>query len=75
MQMANPGPTFKNFNGRYKPHCLPPCLNQLHRMPGGGGGTQSGKEGTDCSLTAGQRWLSRPAMAEKGGLYFYYIVG
>ena len=33
---------------------------------GGGGATQSGK-GIDCGPTAGEWWLSRHALAKKGG--------
>ena len=41
----------------------------------GGGGVLSLRKGTDCSPTTGERWLSRPANAKKGGLSLYYIVG
>ena len=42
--------------------------------PGGGGCTQPGK-GRAQGPTTGERWLSRPAAAKKGGLSLYYIVG
>ena len=32
------------------------------------GGLLSLEKGTDCGPTAGERWLSRPAAAKKGGL-------
>ena len=41
-------------------------------IPGGALGLE---KGTDCGPTAGERWLSRPAPAKKGGLSFYHIVG
>ena len=44
----------------------------------GGGGALGVEKGTDCGLTAGERWLSRPATAKKGGLSglsLYHIVG
>ena len=31
-----------------------------------GGGVLSLEKGTDCGLTTGERWLSRPATAKKG---------
>ena len=50
------------------------------KMPGGGRpgmgvGVLNLEMGTDCSLTARERWLSRPAMAKKRGLSLYHIVG
>ena len=39
------------------------------------GGVLSLEKGTDCGPTAGERWLSRPATAKKGGLSSYHIVG
>ena len=41
----------------------------------GGGGVLNLEKSTDCSATAGERWLSRPTMAKKGGLSLYDIVG
>ena len=45
----------------------------------GGGGVLCLEKGTDCGPTAGERWRSRPATAEKGGLSrglsLYHIVG
>ena len=50
-----------------------------HKNPGvwggGGGGVLSLEKGTNCGPTAGERWLSQPATAKKGGLSFYHIVG
>ena len=43
--------------------------------PPRGGGVLSLEKGTDFSPTAGEWWLSRPAMAKKGGLSLYFIVG
>ena len=51
----------------------------LRESVGGGGpeGALGLEKGTDCGPTAGERWLSRPATAKKGGggLSLYYIVG
>ena len=44
-------------------------------LPGGGGGVLGLEKGSDCGLTAAERWLSRCEMAKKGGLSSYYIVG
>ena len=38
-------------------------------------GVLSLEKGTNCGPTAGERWLSRPAIAKKGGLSLYHIVG
>ena len=40
-----------------------------------GGGALGLEKGIDCGPTAGERWLSRPATAKKGGLSLYHIVG
>ena len=45
------------------------------RPRGGGGGVLSLEKGTDCGPTAGERWLSQPMTAKKGGLSPYHIVG
>ena len=39
-----------------------------------GGGVLSLEKGTDCSPTAGEQWLSRPAKAKKGGGSPYIIL-
>ena len=40
-----------------------------------GGGVLSLEKGTDCGPTAGERSLSGPVKAKKGGLSLYYIEG
>ena len=39
------------------------------------GGLLSLEKGTNCGPTAGELWLSRPAVAKKGALSSYHIVG
>ena len=39
-----------------------------------GGGVLGLEKGTDCGLTAAERWLSRPKMAKKRGQSSYHIV-
>ena len=43
----------------------------------GGGGVLSLEKGTNCSPTAGERWLSQPAVAKKQGvvLLLYCRIG
>ena len=46
------------------------CFNGIPKDASGGGGGRgvlSLEKGTDCSPTAGERWLSRHAMAKKRG--------
>ena len=59
----------KNSLRKYSLH----SLDMLLQDPGGG--ALGLEKGTDCGPTAGERWLSRPATAKKGGLSFYHIVG
>ena len=40
----------------------------------GGGGVLSLEKGTDCSLTAGERWLLRPTAGKKKGGCPYIIL-
>ena len=46
-------------------------LFELYHSPGGVLGLE---KGTNCGLTAAERWLLRREMAKKGGLSSYYIV-